>query len=482
MPTTEAAVRNRRAVGLVLLSALLPASAQFVSGHRGLGRWALRIWGALLAVGFLLIMGLLLWRGPTVGLLLSGPVTAAMRVIVWVVFAGWLLLLIDAWRLTRPPELTRRARLVLTGGCVGLVLLAGLGTSLAASAFTAAGHVSEVLEGGGDAEAKRGRYNVLLLGVDAAADREGLRPDSINVASIDVETGRTVLLGLPRNLMGVRFPDRSPLKRLYPDGYRCGEDCMLNGVYTLGQDHADLYPGKEAGLEAMKEAVSETLGLELNYYAMVDLAGFQNLIDVMGGIRLDIGKRVPIGGVGSDIYGWIEPGENVHLDGYRALWFARSRADSDDYERMVRQKCVMSAMARQLDPGTVASRFADLAAAGSDIVRTDVGTGDIAQLVDLALQGSGLPLDSVNFAPPLINTGRPDFAVIRATVEERIAASQQLERTAPTPMSSAPESAESTPQPRNSSPQPTKTTGSPTPSVEPERSDGEAETPVCRVS
>ena len=175
---------------------------------------------------------------------------------------------------------------------------------------------------------------------------------------------------------------------------------MLNGVYTLGQEHADLYPGKEAGLTAMKEAVSETLGLELNYYAMVDLAGFQKLVDAMGGINLDIGKRIPIGGVGSEIYGWIEPGTNVHLDGYHALWFARSRADSDDYERMTRQKCVMAAMAKQLDPGTVATKFVDLAEAGSDIARTDAGTDQLPELVELAIKGKALPIESVNFAPP----------------------------------------------------------------------------------
>ena len=88
---------------------------------------------------------------------------------------------------------------------------------------------------------KEGRYNVLLLGADSAADREGLRPDSINVASIDAATGRTVLFGLPRNLQKVRFPESSPLRDLYPDGYVCEDGaCMLNGIWTLGEEHADL--------------------------------------------------------------------------------------------------------------------------------------------------------------------------------------------------------------------------------------------------
>ncbi len=484
MTVPDAAVRNRRAIGLILLTVLLPGAAQYVAGNRRVGRVALSVWGVLAACALLVGLGLAFWRGPTVGFLLNGTVTVVMRILVWLVFLGWLVLLFDAWRLSRPPGLKRRARLLLTGACVVLAVAAGLGASLLASAFTAAGYVSDVFAGGGDTQAKRGRYNILLLGVDAAADREGIRPDSINVASIDAETGRTVVFGLPRNLVGVPFPPSSPLAKLYPDGFRCGEECMLNGVYTLGQEHADLYPGRDAGLAAMKEAVSETLGLELNHYAMVDLAGFQKLVDAMGGITLDIGKRVPIGGVGSEIYGWIEPGANIRLDGYHALWFARSRADSDDYERMTRQKCVMAAMAKQLDPGTASARFVDLADAGSDTVRTDVGAGQLPELVDLAIRGKALPIESVNFAPPLIRTSSPDFPLIRRTVTETIAASEANDTpAAPT--------GSSVPSPPGASPAPTERTTSresgtnsrttsgtnPSPGTTPS-----ADTPVCRVS
>ena len=64
-----------------------------------------------------------------------------------------------------------------------------------------------------------GRYNVLLLGGDAGADRTGLRPDSISVASIDAETGQTTIIGIPRNLYNAPFRKGSPLYGPYPDGY-----------------------------------------------------------------------------------------------------------------------------------------------------------------------------------------------------------------------------------------------------------------------
>jgi LCP family protein required for cell wall assembly len=425
LPNTAEQVQVRRAVGFVLMSALVPGSVQSFAGNQRVGRVALRVFGGVAALLLLIVIGLLAFRSFTVGLLLTPLVAATLRVLVWVLFVGWLLLLLDAWRLARPLRLERKPRLGLTVLALASAVIAGLITSVAASAFTGAANLGEVLSGGGDTKAKDGRYNVLLLGADAAAHREGLRPDSINVASVDAATGRTVLFGLPRNMQRVPFPESSPLRTLYPDGYVCDDgECMLNGIYTLGEEHADLYPGQEAGLAAIKEAVSETLGLELNYYAMVDMGGFEALIDAMGGIRLDIAKPIPIGGVSTKIKGYIEPGTNVLLDGYHALWFARSRAESSDYERMVRQKCVMSAMAQQLDPMTVATKFGELSEAGGDLLRTDVGRGEAYELAELALKAKGLKVSSVNFAPPLIVSAHPDFALIRETVQKKIAQSE----------------------------------------------------------
>ena len=267
-PAEAQAVHARRALGFILMSAAVPGSVQSFAGNRGLGRIAGRVYGAAALLGVLVLLGLWLWRGPTVGVLLTPWVATIVRFALWVLFAGWVLLLLDSWRLARPLRLPRRPRLVLTITSLVLALAVGGVTTVAANALVAARNVGEVFGGGGEAEIKDGRYNVLLLGADSAADRQGLRPDSINVASVDAQTGRTVLFGLPRNLQKVRFPDSSPLNELYPDGFVCEDNgCMLNGIWTLGEEHADLYPGQQAGLEAMKEAVGEALGLGLNYAA-----------------------------------------------------------------------------------------------------------------------------------------------------------------------------------------------------------------------
>ncbi len=422
---TDRRLRTRRALGLVVMSAVVPGSAQYVAGNRAVGRVAIRTWLGTCAFVLLSVLGFLLLRGPFLTLFLAPGVTTFLRMAAWTLFAGWALLLLDAWRLSGPIWLARPARLALTVSCVALVSVMGFTTNIAANALTAADNVSTVLKGGGDSEQKAGRYNILLLGVDAAAHREGIRPDSINVASVDAKTGRTVVFGLPRNLQGAPFPEDSPLQTLYPAGYRCEDDaCMLNGVLTLAEDNAELYPGEEAGTAAMVEVAEEILGLDINYYAMVDMAGFTNLIDAMGGITLNVGRDVPIGGGGSPVTDYVKAGRNVHLNGRDALWLARSRHGSSDYERMIRQKCVMSAMAKQLDASLVARRFVELSEAGKDIVVTDVGAGHVAELAELALRAKALDLESVDFTPPLITTADPDFALIRSTVIDTISGSE----------------------------------------------------------
>lgn len=444
MPSTEThyarRLRTRRAFAFVGLSALMPGSIQWLAGNRGVGRLAGRVYGAVAFLGLLVALGLLLVRGPTVGFLLTPPVAFTVRVVLWALFVGWLVLLGDSWRLAAPLGLGRRTRLALTAITLVVALAVGSLTSVAASGFQAAGNVGVVLRGGGDRHDNAGRYNVLLLGVDGADGREGIRPDSINVASVDADTGRSVLIGLPRNLQNVRFLRSSPLHQLYPRGYACPDNaCLLNGVYALGVEHADLYDeGLDPGVQAMKEAVSETVGLELNYYAMIDMAGFKSLIDAMGGIRLHVGKPIPLGGGSSKIHGYIEPGANVHLDGYHALWFARSRAESSDYERMLRQKCVMSAMAGQLDPVTVATRFVDLSEAGQDLLRTDVGTGQVLMLAELAVKARTHDIAALDLAPPLITPSDPDFELIRETVRAAIERSESLDEARPSPSASSP--------------------------------------------
>ena len=430
------------------MTLVLPGSAQLAGGSRRLGRFALRIWVTLLLLA--LLAGLLMVIQPKAALaaLTLGPTLKAIQIGIIVVGLGWVALIVDAWRLAHPRELGRSGQIVFSvlSLAVAFTIFGGF---LAAASMATAQHelTATVFAGGGDQVAKQGRYNILLLGGDAGRDRVGLRPDSMTVASVDTETGRTVLISLPRNLQAVPFPSYSPLHDRFPHGYRCSDgSCMLNAIYTYASEHRNLYPGvQNPGAQATKEAVEGATGLKINYWVLIDLKGFESLVDSVGGITMDVYRRVPIGGGSSKLYGYVEAGKNRRLTGFEALWFARSRSDSSDYDRMLRQKCVMRAMLNQFDPITVLTRFNGIAAASRQAVATDIPTAEIGTMIDLALKAKALPVSSVAIVPPLIDPNSPDFDLVRRTVQKKIEASEAIDARVAEPTPAGAESA--TPEP-----------------------------------
>ncbi len=431
--TGDASVRFRRALTLLVMTVLVPGSAQLVAGNKRIGRIAVRAFavGAIFTAG-LAVVGLL-WRAEFLRLLTTPHFLSVLRLALVGYAVAWAFLIVDAWRIAGPLGLAQRQRLSLTA-LNGVVCLGLSGSLLFASHVVAVQRdfIASVFGGTEVTASESGRYNVLLLGGDAGPMRTGIRPDSITVASIDAETGRAVLFGLPRNLANVPFPEGTVMDRQFPDGFDC-DGCYLNGVHTWANDNAELFPQTDdPGIEATTHTVEEITGLSINYYVLIDLKGFQDLVDALGGVTIDVGERIPIGGIGGDITGWIEPGTQ-HLDGYQTLWFARSRATSDDYSRMARQKCVLNAMLKQLDPQTVVANFGDIAAAGKQVISTSIPHSELGTFVDLALKTRRLPVSTVSFVPPRINTGDPDWALIRSMVSGAIEKSEARDDGTPTP-------------------------------------------------
>jgi LCP family protein required for cell wall assembly len=264
-----------------------------------------------------------------------------------------------------------------------------------------------------------GRYNVLLLGGDSGPDRDGVRPDSLTVASIDRETGRTVLVGLPRNLQNVPFPKGSVMRKEFPNGFDC-EGCYLNAINTWANDHATLFGTKKPGLEATMGAVEEATGMHLNYYAMVNMHGFSKLVDAVGGVRLNVRERTAIGGIGSPIRGWIEAGDQ-QLTGDQTLWYSRSRVQNDDFSRMGRQKCVMNAMLHQLSPQQVLLNVQKIAESSKALLTTDIPQQDLGVFIDLALKAKSQKISTVSLVPPAVYTGNPDYDKVRRMIDKAVA-------------------------------------------------------------
>jgi LCP family protein required for cell wall assembly len=241
----------------------------------------------------------------------------------------------------------------------------------------------------------------------------------MTVASIDAETGKTVLIGLPRNMADFPFAPGSVMDEQFPDGFDC-EGCYLNGVSTWAGDNTELFPhSKNPGVDATIMAIEGITGLKINYWAMVNLQGFKDLVDAVGGVTLTVRDRIPVGGLGSDVTGYIEPGRRK-LNGHDTLWFARAREGSDDYSRMARQKCVMNALVTQVSPQEAVGNFGEIAAATSGMIETDLPRGELASFAQLAIKAKSQKIATVSLVPPVINTGHPDLKKIRAMVQKAI--------------------------------------------------------------
>ena len=309
---------------------------------------------------------------------------------------------------------------------------------------------------GDDPWADTGRVNVMLVGSDAGKDRDGIRPDSIMVASVDTETGETVLFGIPRNLQNIPFSEENPLSEEYPEGFNCGDQCLMEHVWTLGSENKELFPDDpNPGQTVTKDAVSEVLGLDIDYTTVVNLEGFSQLVDAMGGVHVNVEERLCIGcqidpatgeTVGTTDY--IEPGYQK-LNGYRALWYSRSRAESrdGDFSRMRRQRCMVGALLNQVNPTSMITRYPALAQTLEDNVRVDIPQQDLDEWAELVLRiQKGGKIESLPLTNENIDVNDPDYEKIHAMVDKAVDPPEPTKK-----KSSTPEPSPSTPEPSPSS-------------------------------
>lgn len=247
------------------------------------------------------------------------------------------------------------------------------------------------------------RLNVLLLGSDAGPGRWGMRTDVIMVASIDPATGRAALFSIPRNMVQVPFPEGAGLPyRAWPE--------MINALYGYGAANPQLFPGGiDPCANALKGAIGALLGIPIHYYAMVNMQGFVEVVDALGGVTIDVQfpmrVRLSPPGPEDEWRTYDIPAGRQHLDGYAALAYARSRTGNSDYHRMHRQRCVLGAVAREADPASLLLAFPTLTEVIKGHVQTDIPLELLPELIRL---GDGLDpnqLVVVGFVPPAYTSG-----------------------------------------------------------------------------
>jgi len=272
-----------------------------------------------------------------------------------------------------------------------------------------------------------GRYlSVLLAGGDAGPGRGGLRTDTMIVATFDLEMNKAYLFGISRELVHIPLP--SSFKKAFGDlenrlweqelndwirdqDSRCrrgGEwkadppdfcpelllqpepcDCFpdrLNAIYTYTRNWSNTWPDvPDPGMEALRQAMERLMLIPIDYYALVDMAGFVGLVDALGGVDIWVYESVhqgfsPAVEGGPIVRVDVDPGYH-HLDGNEALAYVRSRAVVGDSGRIRRQRCMVRSVAAAADPMDIIWNFPEIAATIRDNTTTNIPIEFLPELV-----------------------------------------------------------------------------------------------------
>lgn len=205
--------------------------------------------------------------------------------------------------------------------------------------------------------------NILILGIDQLKN-EPARADSIMVMSIKEDTGEIALISIPRDSR-VEIPGR-------------GKDKI---------NHAMAYKGE---ITLMKKTVEELLGVPLHHYVYTNFKGFINIVDILGGVEIDIPRRM----VYNDIYYPInlQPGPQ-RLSGDKALQYVRFRSDKQgDFGRMVRQQEFITAIAEETLKVSTLLKLPQLLEQVARHVRTDMS---IPELLAFGRKATSINMDEV---------------------------------------------------------------------------------------
>ncbi len=235
-------------------------------------------------------------------------------------------------------------------------------------------------------------FTILLIGVDRRPDlQEGVRSDTLILVHVNPGAAWAGMLSIPRDSV-VEVPHLGLQK--------------INTAYAYGFNHAsEIYgpntPPEAAGSALAAETVEGFLGLAVDYTAEIDFAGFERVVDTLGGIRIDVPRPLLDPAYPSDDYGYerlyVPAGLQV-LDGATALRYARSRHSSSDFDRSRRQQQVLRAILSEVQARGMLNQASLLPALVEDLeqsVRTTLPLSDLDTLRGLANLAQRLAPDRI---------------------------------------------------------------------------------------
>lgn len=197
----------------------------------------------------------------------------------------------------------------------------------------------------------RNMVNILVLGVDVRNGDAG-RSDTMMLVTIDQGSGDVSLLSIPRDTR-VKIPGRHWDK--------------INHAFG------------EGGADNSRKAAEGLLGIPIDYYVTIDFAAFVKIVDAVGGVDIDVEKRMYYVDPYDDLVIDLRAGMQ-HLDGKKAIEYVRYRDEEGDIGRIERQQKFINAMLKQVTSASILPRLTDIIGEVRGVIKTDMSTGNMTNL------------------------------------------------------------------------------------------------------
>ena len=196
-----------------------------------------------------------------------------------------------------------------------------------------------------------GKKNIVVMGCDIRKDDVG-RSDTLFVVMLDKSKKNAALLSVPRDT------------RVKIKGH--GWD-KINAAFAYG------------GHKLTQETVQDFLGIKLNNYVVVDFQGFKGLVDAVGGVDINVEKRMyyydPYDGFEIDL----RPGTQ-HMDGKTAMQYVRYRDEEGDIGRIRRQQKFLMALYRHIASKNIIAKIPGVSKQIMSMVKTDLSLKEMEEL------------------------------------------------------------------------------------------------------
>ncbi len=239
------------------------------------------------------------------------------------------------------------------------------------------------------------KSTIMIMGVDEREDDVG-RSDTLMIATVDPKKDQAALLSIPRDT------------RVKINGH--GWD-KINAAYAYG------------GEKLTQRTVEDFLGVNMDHYIIINTHAFQKIIDAIGGIDIDVEKRMYYEDPWDDDGGLVidlRPGKQ-HMDGKTAVTYVRFRDEEGDIGRIKRQQKFMKACMDKITSPAIIPKLPSVIKEVLSSVKTDLS---MRQLLEFAgtlkeSQKNGLKTDMVPGRPLYISGISywiPDVEKLRTTL------------------------------------------------------------------